>query len=294
MSIPVDWESFGIERIDDRTWRRAIQGRSIEFRELRTLDELGLAERMQREVMQIEGPDLVTASFLVVAPDTGGFTLGAFERDVELSVGFCFGGYQSPEPFLFSDFLVVVENARSLGIGFEMKRIQALLALEREFRSVRWTVDPLRAANARLNFERLGALGIGYSRNKYGADFAAGFYGGMPTDRLLLRLPLRTERTRERLSREAVPRPGGALDGVEEVSAKTIGSPQLVITIPDDIDTLVRADFDAAMRFRMQTREKLELAFEAGYFVSGAARSGSGSRLLVEPAAMFEETGESA
>ena len=35
-----------------------------------------------------------------------------------------------------------------------------------------------------------------------------------------------------------------------------------------------------------------ELAFEAGYFVSGAARSGDGSRLLVEPAAMFEETGE--
>jgi hypothetical protein len=56
----------------------------------------------------------------------------------------------------------------------------------------------------------------------------------------------------------------------------------------------VRVDFEAAMRYRMQTREKLELAFEAGYFVSGAARSGDGSRLLLEPAAMFEEPEENA
>jgi hypothetical protein len=40
-----------------------------------------------------------------------------------------------------------------------------------------------------------------------------------------------------------VPLPDSALDGLEEVSAKAIGSPQLVITIPGDIDTLVQADF---------------------------------------------------
>lgn len=294
MSTPVDWEQFGIEPIDGHTWRRTVQGRSIEFRELRTLDELSIAERMQREVMMIEGPDVVMASFLVVAPDTGGFTLGAFEGDGALSVAFAYGGYRHPEPFLYSDFLVVVPAARSLGIGFEMKRLQALLALERGFHSVRWTVDPLRAANARLNLERLGALGIGYSRNKYGERFAAGLYGGMPTDRLLLRWPLRTERTNERLLRDYVPLPDGALDALEEVSAKSLGSPQLVVTIPGDIDTLVQADFDAAMTVRLQTREKIELALEAGYVVSGAARGGDGSRLLIEPAAMFEETGENA
>jgi predicted GNAT superfamily acetyltransferase len=175
-----------------------------------------------------------------------------------------------------------------------MKRLQALLALERGFHSIRWTVDPLRAANARLNLERLGALGISYSRNKYGAEFAAGLYGGMPTDRLLLRWPLRTERTSERLRRDYVPRPADSLDGVDEVSAKAIGSPQLVVSIPGDIDTLVKTDFERAMHYRMETREKLELAFAAGYFVAGAARGGDGSRLLLEPAAMFEETEENA
>lgn len=294
MSTSLSFADLGFEQAGDGRWRKRSGDRAIEFRELRTIEELETAERMQRDVMMIEGADVVTASFLVVAPDTGGFTLGAFEGDRELAIAIGYGGYQRPEPFLQSDLLVVAAEARSLGIGFEMKRLQALLALERGFHSIRWTVDPLRAANARLNFERLGALGIKYTRNKYGSDFAAGLYGGMPTDRLLLRWPLRTERTFERLLRDHVPRPGGSLDGLEEVSARSLGAPQLVVSIPGDIDSLVKTDFDRAMHDRMQTRSKIELAFEAGYLVSGAARSGDGSRLLVEPGAMFEETGEDA
>lgn len=290
MNEMLSLETVGFERISDLHWRKDVRGRMIDFRELRTLEELELAERLQRDVLKIEGPDVIMASFLVIAPDTGGFSIGAFEGETELGVEFGYGGYLHPEPFLFSDFLAVVPEARSFGLGFEMKRLQALLSLERGFHSIRWTVDPLRAANARLNFERLGALGVKYTRDKYGAEFGAGHYGGMPTDRLLIKWPLRTERSAERLMGDYVPRPDGMLDGLEEVSPKSLGSPQLVITIPGDIDTLVKADFDTAMRYRMETREKIELAFAAGYVVSGAARAGEGSRLLVEPAAMFEET----
>jgi predicted GNAT superfamily acetyltransferase len=294
MNETVTAETLGFVPAGPQRWRKEIRGHTIEFRELRQLDELGVAERLQRDVMKLSEEDTVRASFLVVAPDTGGFVIGAFEGERELSVAFGYGGYLHPEPFLHPDFLAVVPEAQSLGIGFEMKRLQALLALERGYASIRWTVDPLRAANARLNFERLGALGIKYTRNKYGADFGAGLYGGMPTDRLLLRWPIRTERTAERVIGDYVPRPDGSLDGLEEVSAKSIGTPQIVVTIPGDIDALVQTDFESAMRYRMETRDKLELAFEAGYFVSGAARGGEGSRLLLEPAAMFEEPGDDA
>ena len=294
MNETVTAESLGFVAIGEHRWRKEIRGHTIEFRELRELEELGMAERMQRDVMKLSEEDTVRASFLVVAPDTGGFVIGAFEGERELSVAFGYGGYLHPEPFLHSDFLAVVPEAQSLGIGFEMKRLQAILALERGYESIRWTVDPLRAANARLNHERLGALGIKYTRNKYGSEFGAGLYGGMPTDRLLLRWPLRPERTAERLIGDYIPRPDGSLDGLEEMSAKSLGSPQLVVSIPGDIDALVKIDFDRAMRYRMETREKIELALDAGYFVSGAARGGDGSRLLLEPAAMFEEPGEDA
>jgi predicted GNAT superfamily acetyltransferase len=294
MNETVTAESLGFVAAGEHRWRKEIRGHLIEFRELRRLEELGMAERMQLDVMKLSEEDTVRASFLVVAPDTGGFVIGAFERESELSVAIGYGGYLHPEPFLNSDFLAVVPEARSLGIGFEMKRLQAVLSLERGFDSIRWTVDPLRAANARLNYERLGALGIKYTRDKYGSEFGAGLYGGMPTDRLLLRWPLRTERTAERLIGDYIPRPDGSLDGLEELSAKSLGSPQLVVSIPGDIDALVKTDFDRAMRYRMESREKIELALDAGYFVSGAARGGEGSRLLLEPAAMFEEPGDDA
>ena len=294
MNETITAEILGFVPAGELRWRKQIRGRTIEFRELRLLEELGIAERLQRDVMKLSEADTVQSSFLVIAPDTGGFVIGAFEGERELSVAFGYGGYLHPEPFLHSDFLAVVPEAQSLGIGFEMKRLQAVLALQRGFDSIRWTVDPLRAVNARLNFERLGALGIKYSRNKYGSEFGSGFYGGLPTDRLLLRWPLRTQRTAERLLRDYVPLPDGALDGLEELAAKSIGSPQLVVTIPGDIDALVLEDFESAMRYRMETREKIELALDAGYFVSGAARGGAGSRLLLEPAAMFEEPGDEA
>ena len=283
--------SLGFESLDGFRWRRVIRGRHIEFRELRTLAELELGERLQREVMRLADVDMVHAPELLAARASGGFALGAFDGDAVLSVAFGFAEQQSEDSFL-SDFLAVLPDARSLGIGFEMKRLQAALAAERGYHTIRWTVDPLRAANARLNFERLGALGIEYEENKYGSHFGAGLYGGLPTDRLWVRWPLRAARTAERVTGDFVARPDGSLDGLEELSAKSIGTPQLVVTIPGDIDTLVHADFEQAMGFRLRTREKIELAFDAGYVVSGAARSGDRSRLLLEPAAMFEETEE--
>ena len=80
-AITPEW--IGFNRVDERSWRKSTRNRTIEFRELRELDELEVAERMQREVLMLSGADVVTASFLVVAPDTGGFTLGAFEDGVE-------------------------------------------------------------------------------------------------------------------------------------------------------------------------------------------------------------------
>ena len=53
MISPLPPELLGFEPIDELCWRKAIRGRLVEFRELRTLDELGLAERLQREVMAL-------------------------------------------------------------------------------------------------------------------------------------------------------------------------------------------------------------------------------------------------
>ena len=66
------------------------------------------------------------------------------------------GGFVG-RPRVVSDFLAIRPEARSLGLATELKRLQAAIALSRGFEEIVWTVDPLRAANARLNFGKLGA-----------------------------------------------------------------------------------------------------------------------------------------
>ena len=108
-------ERFDLWALDTKTGAERMLVDSKSFGTGAALSE---AERMQREVLMLSGADVVTASFLVVAPDTGGFTLGAFEDGKVLGVAFAYGGYILPEPFLYSDFLAVVATARSIGVGY--------------------------------------------------------------------------------------------------------------------------------------------------------------------------------
>ena len=170
-------------------WRKVVGSRSLDFRRLRERADLEQTERLQRDVFGVSERDLASFSILVVVHKTGGEVLGAF--DGPRLVGFIsgYGGYVAGKPLLVSDFMAV-EPAYRGGLGYAIKTLQGAVALAAGFENAIWTVDPLRAANARLNFERLGALSDQYTRDVYGSDFAEGLYGGMPSDRLTIRWPL--------------------------------------------------------------------------------------------------------
>ena len=73
------------------------------------------------------------------------------DRAVGILVGW--GGFVG-RPRVVSDFLAVLPEARNLGLATELKRLQAAIALSRGFEEIVWTVDPLRAANARLELRQ--------------------------------------------------------------------------------------------------------------------------------------------
>jgi predicted GNAT superfamily acetyltransferase len=161
--------------------------------------------------------------------------------------------------------------------------LQAALALESGFEEIVWTVDPLRAANAKLNFERLGAYAGEYLRDVYGSDFGAGLYGGMPTDRFLVTWPVQSERVRSRLlglyepltSEDLVTlpdhEPGVTLDRAR-------------IAVPSNIDDLVAREPTRAREWRFWLRARLESAFSDGYVVTGFAgrRGAAESSYLID------------
>mgnify|MGYP002336067784 CR=1 FL=1 len=260
-------ERLGFSGTEATGWERVIRGQRVHFRLLRTLPDLVHAETMQEQVYGISERDLTSATELIVVEETGGAVIGVFlpdapQRAAGVLVGW--GGYVG-KPRVVSDFMAVLPEARNLGLAFEMKRLQAAIAASRGFVEIVWTVDPLLAANARLNFGKLGAVSRYYEIDRYGAGFAADRYGGMPSDRLHLVWDLASPRVIARLRGEALP---GITDDVP-IFAPGIAADRTLVPIPSDIDALMKTDFDMAREWRSRVREQLMAAFGEGFAITG-------------------------
>jgi predicted GNAT superfamily acetyltransferase len=265
---PITTEALGFETTSTG-WRKLVGGRLLAFRRLRNRPDLEQTERLQREVFGVAERDLASFSLLIVVHKTGGEVLGAF--DGERLVGFIsgYGGYVDGQPLLVSDFMAVEPSSRG-GLGYALKTLQGAVALEAGFETAIWTVDPLRAANARLNFERLGARSNIYTRDVYGSDFAEGLYGGMPSDRLTINWQLTSARVADRLLRGHTPLAPSALTDMPDY-APGCGAHEARVAIPTDIDALLATDPAAAVAARYRVREQLEAAFAAGYVITAFA-----------------------
>lgn len=266
--------ALGFSDDGGQAWVRELRGQLVRFRILTTLDELAQAEHLQEEVFGVTERDLIPANELIVVAETGGAVIGAYlpqETDIAAGVLVGWGGFVG-RPRIVSDFLAVRATARNLGLAEQMKRLQATIALQRGFQEIVWTVDPLRAANARLNFGKLGATANHYENDRYGATFAATLYGSMPTDRLHVTWDIASPRTQERLLGAAAP---AVPSGPPTYEPHLLDS-AATIEIPADIDTLLAHDPASARDWRMRLRAALPQAFADGYAVTGFLPAAAG------------------
>jgi len=254
-------------------WTKELRGEPITFRILRSLPDLIPAESIQIDVFGAEAIDIASAGLLVTCHDTGGDVLGVSravnvgEEFVGLSIGW--GGYFNHRPVFISDMLAVRESVRYTGIGVEIKKLQAALAAERGFTEVTWTVDPLRAPNARLNFEKLGAISHRYEQNRYGESFGVGLYGGLPSDRLHVSWRLDDPMLVDRLNGQIPAHTTADLLGLLPFNPFVPTVDKAFVLIPSDFDALLKADHEATLSWRMELRHLLPIAFEAGLAVTG-------------------------
>jgi predicted GNAT superfamily acetyltransferase len=265
---PIAPETLGFEDCAGG-WRKTVGERPLRFARLRSRLDLTETERLQQKVFGVSDRDLISSSILVTVHETGGEVLGAF--DGERLVGFVsgWGGYLDGRARIVSDLMAVEAGYRG-GIGFALKGLQAVVASQAGFEEIVWTVDPLRAANARLNFERLGAFARKYLRNVYGDDYGEGLYGGLPSDRLFITWPLCSARVRSRLSGAYQPLAPAALAALPEYAPGTSES-RVRVAIPGDIDGLIASDPAQAHEWHRRLREILEAAFASGYAITGFA-----------------------
>jgi predicted GNAT superfamily acetyltransferase len=216
------------------------------FRDLSGISEMNAAEELQRIVWgRNDAAD--PADLMMVIQHEGGLVAGAF-RD-GLLLGYIFG-FPTREPSVqHSHRLAVHPDARGSGLGLKLKWHQRDWCLARGIRHVRWTYDPLRVVNANLNINRLGGVSSTYLKDYYGA--MAGINEGAPSDRLLVDWVLDSEIVCERNSK---------------LFRAVFAQPDAVrIAIPEDFQTLLKTDRQAALAARLRVRDEMISAFQSGY-----------------------------
>jgi len=284
--LTADELGFGGDEATGRT--RDVGGNRFVFRPLRRLVDLVAVEQLQLDVFGLAEREVIPASELVVVAETGGEVIGAAvagaEEDDLAGALVGWGGFVDGAPRIVSDLLAVHSSQRGFGIGADLKRLQALIAIRRGFREIVWTVDPLRAANARLNLAKLGAVAHRYERDRYGTGFGGGLYGRMPTDRLHMVWDLTSKRTRDRLiSRDTVTTD---FESIPPFSP-AVRAPATIIEIPTDIDRLLTVDPDAAMAWRFAVRSNFEAAFADGWEVRGFGNTATRAAYILVPRDTF-------
>jgi len=193
----------------------------------------------------------------------GGVTLGAFD-EANRMIGFVLGILAPAHQrgalrglSHHSHIAAVAPEHQGMGIGEALKRAQAEWCKAQGLNLMTWTVDPLEAKNARLNFGKLGCVCRTFIRNCYG-DMQDNLNAGLPSDRFEVEWWL--DRKVE----------GGEWRGASDTLRIPIGNWQLAkqIEIPCNFQGLKKSDFEAARRWRFEAREQFESAFAQGYIVT--------------------------
>jgi predicted GNAT superfamily acetyltransferase len=156
----------------------------IVVRKCQTLEDFQLCVDLQREIWQEADLEVEPATAFVVAANTGGQVLGAFDGARLAGYTLAVVGIRDGVIYLHSHMTGVRADYRDRGVGRMLKLFQREEALSRDIRLIRWTFDPLEMRNARFNLNRLGAICREYLPNFYGVT-SSPLHRGLDTDRLL-------------------------------------------------------------------------------------------------------------
>jgi predicted GNAT superfamily acetyltransferase len=165
----------------------------IQIKKCTTLPDFHRCVELQKQVWGES--DLETEPYVtfVVANQTGGQVLGAFDGPTMVGFTMALVGIRDKSPYLHSHMTGVLPEYRDRKIGRSLKLFQREEALSRDIRLIEWTFDPLETRNAHFNLNRLGAIVRTYIPNFYGVTTSP-LHRNLPTDRLLAEWHLDSKR----------------------------------------------------------------------------------------------------
>jgi predicted GNAT superfamily acetyltransferase len=229
-----------------------------QVRLLTELNEFEDAVEVIARVWGRSGGALLPVELLRAYAHAGDPVIGAYEPSSDELIGICLGFLAAPDAndvHLHSHMTGVVPGTQHRGIGVALKSRQRDWCLERGITDVRWTVDPILAANAWFNIQKLGATAHTYLPEFYG-EMADDLNRGEVTDRLEMTWAVNSDRVAAALSGNS---PNGR-------------APERTVPIPSDYRQIRQNDPELAAKLRLEVRNGLMSAFDDGLEISGFSR----------------------
>ena len=211
---------------------------------------------------------LVPTAIFVVAQETGGQIIGAFDKNEMVGFTLALAAIHEGHPSLHSHMTAVLELYRDKGVGRALKLFQRQEALSRKIHLVEWTYDPLELKNARFNLMRLGAIIRRLIPNCYGITDSP-LHKGMPTDRLVAEWWLDSPRVNQLTS-------GDSSEAIAPTESARI-------SIPNNISDLRTSNRAAAEKIQTQIREKFESNFAKKMVVTAVESNPTTTDYILQP-----------
>jgi predicted GNAT superfamily acetyltransferase/predicted GIY-YIG superfamily endonuclease len=248
--------------------------------DLRVLDNIPSLERvvdLEIAIWGLSPRDAVPASFLHTSIHNGGVVVGAFQGDRLIGLAYAFPAYRGKKPILWSHMTGVHPDFRGIGIGYLLKQAQRQWALDRGYRFISWTFDPLQRGNANFNLHRLGATASVYHENFYG-EMTDEINIGLPSDRLEVQWDLRSTRVNSVKSGTDLPTADACENAVFVLKANEANSSPMAVDefqdgifgqyvyaeIPFNLGLLKQVNPAIAMEWRLALRRVLKYALSRG------------------------------
>ncbi len=238
----------------------------IVIRKCEGIEEFQRCVALQREIWGEDDLEVEPATLFVVAEETGGQVLGAFDGERLVGYTLALVGFRDGAIFLHSHMTGVLAEYRDRGVGRALKLFQREEALGREIRLIVWTFDPLESRNAHFNLNRLGAIARKYLPNLYGTTTSP-LHLGLPTDRLLAEWPLDSARV---------------VAAVEDLAKEPEDAPA-TIELPAELDRWKQNDTASVARVQTRIRGEFTGWFARGYAAVGVRKTPAGVAYLLAP-----------
>ncbi len=239
---------------------------TVDYRLLHNIAEFEDLTNLEILIWGLNPRDAAPSNFLHALAYNDSAVLGAFVSDklIGLSVAF-------PAKYprgLWSHMTGVHPDYQSQDIGHQLKLHQQAWALERGYRTIHWTFDPMQRGNAHFNIRKLGATAQIYHPNYYG-DMQDEINLGLPSDRLEASWDIRkpSKKIPQNLD---YPQDAFLLHFDHQLCTQPLNTDfdQQFLEIPFKISDLKRNNLDLALNWQHSVRQILQDAFSQGYRIS--------------------------